>query len=193
MSKTKIYCSLSVTAVKLRRKAPSPQRGEGWGEGNRIRKNAFKIPLSLALSLREREVFLIARLPWRQPGKLTSWAVLAISSRNSWRVSLGAWSGLIPALLPVSKKAFKPLCWNDLIMLQLYCVAFHNSILFYEGCLQSSAFKRKPAPVDERGPTFAQSRLLVTTIQTPGCDWTSCVYFQARYSLPWPWLLPRLP
>ena len=40
MSKTKAYCSFSVTAVKLIRKAPSPH----GGEGNRIRKNAFKIP-----------------------------------------------------------------------------------------------------------------------------------------------------
>ena len=50
MLKTKVYCSLSVNAVKLRGEAPSPQGGEGWGEVNRIRKKAFKIPLSLGLS-----------------------------------------------------------------------------------------------------------------------------------------------
>jgi hypothetical protein len=40
----------------------------------------------------------------------------------------------MPALLPVSKKAFKPLCWNDLIMLQVYSMAFRYSMLMLVEC-----------------------------------------------------------
>lgn len=45
-----------------------------------------------------------------QPGTFMSCADRASSRWSSWRRSFAAWSGRMPALLPVSKKAFSPSC-----------------------------------------------------------------------------------
>ncbi|CAH1655906.1 hypothetical protein CHELA1G11_11024 [Hyphomicrobiales bacterium] len=55
-------------SVRLARQAPSPRRGEGWGEGETLHIDNSPQTLTLSLSRRERERYRLSAAP-KDPGR----------------------------------------------------------------------------------------------------------------------------